>query len=79
MRVALHQPLVPVFPVARELLSKTKWMATKGRVARQAKKIGQAARTSTTRLRGSSESSGSSSSSRVQSNDMESVTQGDLL
>jgi hypothetical protein len=28
--MALHQPLVPVFPVARELFSKTKFMARKG-------------------------------------------------
>ncbi|KAI5124944.1 hypothetical protein M0805_007371 [Coniferiporia weirii] len=42
MRVALHQPLVPVFPVARELLSKTKWIAAKGKVARQARKFSPA-------------------------------------
>ncbi|EGO01866.1 hypothetical protein SERLA73DRAFT_71025 [Serpula lacrymans var. lacrymans S7.3] len=28
-KVALHQPLVPVLPVARELISKTKWIASK--------------------------------------------------
>ena len=39
MKMALHQPLVPVLPVARELISKTKWIATKGKVARQARKI----------------------------------------
>ena len=27
--MALNQPLVPVLPVARELLSKTRWMASK--------------------------------------------------
>ena len=27
-----HQPLVPVLPVARELISKTKWIASKGAV-----------------------------------------------
>lgn len=41
MRMALHQPLVPVLPVARELLSKTKWIAAKGKVARKAIKPGQ--------------------------------------
>ena len=35
MRMALHQPLVPVFPVARELFSKTKWIAAKGKSARK--------------------------------------------
>lgn len=39
MKMALHQPLVPVLPVARELLSKTKWIAAKGKVTRQARKI----------------------------------------
>ncbi|EJD01130.1 uncharacterized protein FOMMEDRAFT_125792 [Fomitiporia mediterranea MF3/22] len=38
MRMALHQPLVPVLPVARELFSKTKWIAAKGRAARQSRK-----------------------------------------
>lgn len=42
VRVALHQPLVPVLPVARELLSKTKWIAAKSKVTRQAKKISPA-------------------------------------
>lgn len=28
VKMAFHQPLVPVLPVARELLSKTKWTAT---------------------------------------------------
>lgn len=35
MRMALHQPLVPVFPVARELFSKTKWIAAKGKSAKR--------------------------------------------
>jgi len=30
VKMAFHQPLVPVLPVARELLSKTKWIASKG-------------------------------------------------
>uniref|UniRef100_A0A0W0FJY9 Uncharacterized protein n=1 Tax=Moniliophthora roreri TaxID=221103 RepID=A0A0W0FJY9_MONRR len=30
VKMALHQPLVPVLPVARELISKTKWIASKG-------------------------------------------------
>ena len=29
VKMALNQPLVPVLPVARELLSKTKWTASK--------------------------------------------------
>jgi hypothetical protein len=29
VKVAFHQPLVPVLPVARELLSKTKWTSSK--------------------------------------------------
>ncbi|KAH7914213.1 golgi-body localization protein domain-containing protein [Hygrophoropsis aurantiaca] len=29
VKMALHQPLVPVLPVARELISKTKWIASK--------------------------------------------------
>lgn len=29
VKMAFHQPLVPVIPVARELISKTKWMASK--------------------------------------------------
>lgn len=28
--MAFQQPLVPVLPVAREIISKTKWLATKG-------------------------------------------------
>jgi hypothetical protein len=28
--MALHQPLIPVLPVARELFTKTKWIARKG-------------------------------------------------
>ena len=28
MKMAFHQPLVPVLPVARELLAKTKWTAS---------------------------------------------------
>jgi len=31
VRIALHQPLVPVLPVAKELFSKTKWFGGKGR------------------------------------------------
>ncbi|KAJ3512535.1 hypothetical protein NLJ89_g3461 [Agrocybe chaxingu] len=30
VKMAFHQPLIPVLPVARELLAKTKWTATKG-------------------------------------------------
>ncbi|KAF7964514.1 hypothetical protein HWV62_6371, partial [Athelia sp. TMB] len=30
VKMAFHQPLVPVLPVARELLSKTRWIASKG-------------------------------------------------
>ncbi|KAJ6628726.1 golgi-body localization protein domain-containing protein [Mycena sp. CBHHK59/15] len=30
LKMAFHQPLVPVLPVARELISKTKWIANKG-------------------------------------------------
>ncbi|KAK7470536.1 Protein SABRE [Stygiomarasmius scandens] len=30
VKMAFHQPLVPVLPVARELISKTKWIASKG-------------------------------------------------
>lgn len=30
MHLFSHQPLVPVLPVARELISKTKWIASKG-------------------------------------------------
>ncbi|KAF5344064.1 hypothetical protein D9758_008855 [Tetrapyrgos nigripes] len=30
VKMAFHQPLVPVLPVARELISKTKWIALKG-------------------------------------------------
>lgn len=30
IKMAFHQPLVPVLPVAREIFSKTKWIATKG-------------------------------------------------
>jgi hypothetical protein len=30
VKMAFHQPLVPVLPVARELFSKTKWIASKG-------------------------------------------------
>src|ERR1700761_2092712 len=29
LKMAFHQPLVPVLPVARELISKTKWIANK--------------------------------------------------
>ena len=32
MKLAFQQPLVPVLPVAKELLSKTKWMAGSGKV-----------------------------------------------
>ena len=67
--ISLHHPLVPMFPVSMKLLSNTKWIATKGKVARQSKNIGQAARTSTTRLRGSSESGGSSSRPRILKDD----------
>lgn len=35
MRMALHQPLVPVLPVARELFSKTKWITAKGRASKK--------------------------------------------
>lgn len=35
VRVAFQQPLLPVFPVARELISKTKWL-TKSKAAKQA-------------------------------------------
>jgi len=31
VRMAFHQPLVPVLPVARELISKTKWVASRKR------------------------------------------------
>ena len=34
--MALHQPLIPVIPVARELFSKTKWIASKGKDVRKA-------------------------------------------
>jgi hypothetical protein len=30
VKMFFHQPLVPVLPVARELISKTKWIASKG-------------------------------------------------
>jgi hypothetical protein len=30
VKMALHQPLIPVLPVARELFTKTKWIARKG-------------------------------------------------
>jgi hypothetical protein len=30
VKMVFHQPLVPVLPVARELFSKTKWIASKG-------------------------------------------------
>lgn len=30
VKMAFHQPLVPVLPVARELFSKTKWIASRG-------------------------------------------------
>lgn len=30
VKVAFHQPLIPVLPVARELIRKTKWVASKG-------------------------------------------------
>ncbi len=30
MKIAFQQPLVPVLPVARELIAKTKWVHTKG-------------------------------------------------
>ncbi|KIK68037.1 hypothetical protein GYMLUDRAFT_238205 [Collybiopsis luxurians FD-317 M1] len=33
VKMAFHQPLVPVLPVARELISKTKWIASKGTAA----------------------------------------------
>lgn len=39
MRMALHQPLIPVLPVARELLSKTKWIASKSKPIRETKRI----------------------------------------
>lgn len=39
MRMALHQPLIPVLPVAKELFSKTKWLASKSKPAREAKRI----------------------------------------
>jgi hypothetical protein len=29
-RMVFHQPLIPVLPVARELISKTKWIGSKG-------------------------------------------------
>ena len=32
MHLFSHQPLVPVLPVARELISKTKWIASRGTV-----------------------------------------------
>lgn len=38
MKVAFHQPLVPVLPVARELFSKTKWIAGKGKTSKLVKK-----------------------------------------
>ncbi len=38
MKIALHQPLVPVLPVAKELFSKTKWIASKGRMSSKGKK-----------------------------------------
>jgi hypothetical protein len=33
--MAFHQPLLPVLPVARELLSKTKWMASSSKIPPQ--------------------------------------------
>ncbi|KAH8113231.1 golgi-body localization protein domain-containing protein [Phellopilus nigrolimitatus] len=63
MRVALHQPLVPVLPVARELLSKTKWIATKGKVARQARRLTPAIKAGQPRTSDSPRSSEQSSSS----------------
>lgn len=30
VKMAFQQPLIPVLPVARELISKTKWLASKG-------------------------------------------------
>ncbi|KAL5488078.1 FMP27 [Sanghuangporus weigelae] len=39
MRMALHQPLIPVLPVAREIISKTKWKAGKSKASRQTRKI----------------------------------------
>jgi hypothetical protein len=35
IKMAFHQPLLPVFPVARELLSKTKWIASSSKVPLQ--------------------------------------------
>lgn len=35
VRMAFHQPLLPVLPVARELLSKTKWIASSSKVPPQ--------------------------------------------
>lgn len=39
MRMAFHQPLVPVLPVAREIISKTKWKTGKNKIPRQTRKI----------------------------------------
>ena len=35
VKMAFHQPLLPVLPVARELLSKTKWIASSSKVPPQ--------------------------------------------
>ncbi|KAL5508278.1 FMP27 [Sanghuangporus vaninii] len=48
MRMALHQPLVPVLPVAREIISKTKWKAGKSKASRQTRKIVKPRPTQTT-------------------------------
>lgn len=40
--MALHQPLIPIWPVTKELISKTKWIASKG-VSRQGKRLVKAA------------------------------------
>lgn len=35
IKMAFHQPLLPVFPVARELISKTKWIASSSKAPAQ--------------------------------------------
>lgn len=35
VKMAFHQPLLPVLPVARELISKTKWIASSSKTAPQ--------------------------------------------
>lgn len=47
MRMALHQPLIPVLPVARELFSKTKWIASRSKAAREAKRVVSVGQTET--------------------------------